>query len=309
MLDIIIPVYNSKNTLFRTLNSIAIQTFKEFKVYLINDCDNLDYQEEIDFFSKYFFINEIKLNKNSGPGIARQKGIDKSNSKYILFIDSDDYLYNEYSLYNLINEIEKGYDLIISDFIYERYNEITIKQYDFTWLHGKIYRRDFLEKEQIRFNDSRSNEDNGFNRLIILSTNNYTFLNQITYVYSENKDSITRKNDGLYKYTGLEGFVYNMNWAMNIMINKNKNLNEVALTSISVLVSMYYYYLELQNIYDSKNIFLWCKDTKRIYENLKYYISSKDIEYFMEDMATEYPNIDKVITFDEFLRKVDTYND
>ncbi len=309
MLDIIIPVYNSKKTLFRTLLSISIQTYNDIHVYLINDADDINYDDEINFFSKYFPIKELRLTSNSVPGVARQKGIDSSKSPYILFIDSDDYLYNSYALEYLVTEINKNYDLVISNFIYERDNEITVKQNDYTWLHGKIYRRSFLEQEQIRFNNTRSNEDNGFNRLIILSTTNHSCVNKITYVYSENESSITRKNNRLYKYTGLEGYSYNMNWAMNIMINKNKNLNGVAMTALSVLISMYYYYLELQDMYDCTKIFNWSADTKKIYDRLKNIITDNTYDYLLNARAALYPNVHKTISFDEFLAKVGNSND
>lgn len=54
MLDIIIPVYNSKKTLFRTLLSISIQTYNDIHVYLINDADDINYDDEIIFFQNTF---------------------------------------------------------------------------------------------------------------------------------------------------------------------------------------------------------------------------------------------------------------
>ena len=53
-LDIIIPVYNSKKTINGTLYSILYQNYKNIHVYLINDCDNNNYSDEVEFFSNFF---------------------------------------------------------------------------------------------------------------------------------------------------------------------------------------------------------------------------------------------------------------
>ena len=59
--SIIIPVYNSKNTINRTLYSILYQSYKYKHVYLINDCDNYDYSDEVRFFSNFFDIQEYRI--------------------------------------------------------------------------------------------------------------------------------------------------------------------------------------------------------------------------------------------------------
>ena len=86
-LDIIIPCYNAKNTLFKTLSSIAIQRdIEKVSVTLVNDCSKYDYQEEVDYFSRFFQIQEIKTLKNGGPGDARNLGIQSTHNPYIVFL-------------------------------------------------------------------------------------------------------------------------------------------------------------------------------------------------------------------------------
>ena len=83
-LDIIIPCYNAKKTLFYTLSSISVQkNVFGYNVYLVNDKSDYNYDEEVNYFSIFYNIKEIKLDKNMGPGIARREGILNSNSKYI----------------------------------------------------------------------------------------------------------------------------------------------------------------------------------------------------------------------------------
>ena len=203
--SIIIPAYNARNTIYKTLDSIKIQkNISSFVVVIVRDTGEV-YDDIVNEYKKFYNIRTIDMPENGGPGLARQYGIDNTDSEYIVFIDADDYFYDENSLFNLMDGI-KNADLGVGNFRYERDNEVTIKQKNFVWLHGKIYRRQFLLDNNIRFNDTRANEDNGFNRLILFHKPNIVFIDKLVYVYSENSNSITRKDNRLYKFTGLEWY-------------------------------------------------------------------------------------------------------
>lgn len=309
-LDIIIPAYNAKNTLRRLGYSIATQkNINNFKVYIVNDCSDYDYHEIIEFFKNFFWIKELKLEKNMGPGYARQYGIDHSYGKYITFIDADDFLYSPNSLYNLCKPLKYNYDLIISNFIYEHSNQNIIMKNDCTWLHGKVFKREFLQKNSIRFNNTRSNEDNGFNHLVRFHYPKTLFLDKITYVYYANPESTTRKNNAIYEFYGLEYYAYNLQWAINSAIEKNINSYDIVKTSLRVLISMYFYYLDFYNKYDVSKICFWSKDLKKIFDKYyKKYISDSMIKKEIESKNNEYIekniNIDFKISFYEFLNLV-----
>ena len=311
-LDIIIPCYNAKDTLFFTLSSINIQQGVEgFKVYLINDKSDYDYQDEVRFFSKNFYIEEIKLKENVGPGGARREGILRTNSKFIMFIDSDDVLYYSFAIRDLYNAI-KDNDLCISNFILERDGVKAVKKENAIWLHGKLYRREFLEKYNINFNNTRANEDNGFNRLILLLNPKIGILKKTTYVYRENSNSITRKNNRNYKIFGLEGFIYNMTWAIDEALKRNANTVSIPFLATTVLISMYYDYLYYINDKDANYIIKFSKGMLPYY--LKYpKIPEKYFNYYVKakekDLRNEHKKVKKVITFDEFLQKVVDIND
>lgn len=313
-IDIIIPAYNSKKTIKKTLHSIASQNIiDKFHVYLVNDCGSETYQEEINFFRNMFDIVELMLPFNGGPGVARQYGIDHSDSKYIVFIDSDDYFYSSDSLSTMYNKIcFEDSDLLISNFIYERDDEILIKKKNPVWLHGKMYNREFLQKNDIRFNDTRANEDNGFNRLVFLCGAKISILDKVTYVYSENSSSITRKDDREYRFSGLEGYSYNMAWAMNEAIKRDVDFKLVYNFSANVLVSMYFYYLDLYSQYDVSKIIEWSRPIKKIY--IKYCNDANaDIDNLIKKYKeVEYKNkdINYVISFEKFLSLIgDEFDD
>ncbi len=314
-LDIIIPAYNAHETIERTIKSIVNQkNAYGYNVYILNDCSDEDYSNIINIYNKIINIIEIKTKVNGGPGIARNIGLDNSNSTYVMFIDSDDYLYDNNSLRNLYDAISKdsSLDLVISNFLYERDGEKLIKKENPVWLHGKIYKRSFLDKYSIRFNNTRSNEDNGFNRLVFFMNPKYVLLDCVTYVYSENPNSITRKNNRSFKFDGLEGLAYNIVWAINEGIKRNANEFDIAIIALNTLVAMYFYYNEYYDDYDVSKICKWTKDIYNIYKQYVYLLPKGSEDTSIDVKNSEYnkdnKNIVLKVDFNSFLNIVNTEN-
>ena len=310
ILNIIIPAYNAIKTLDKTLMSLCLQRTKyKFDVLLVNDKSDYNYQEIINKYQKYIDIKELSLNENVGPGLARQKGIEKTKSKYIMFIDADDYLYSPYSLEKLLNCIEESNaDVVISNFIKERDNKRTIEEKSNVWLHGKIYKRDFIKVNNVSFNNTRKNEDTGFNRLLCLLGEKIRYLDTVTYVYQENCDSITRKDNRKYKFEGLEGLAKNMEWAYYEAKKRNVDNNMLKLHLLSTLTASYYYYNELYNQYDVSKIIKWYKN---IYEESKEFeITKIDIEDYLKiNKVILEENTEPIISYEEYLDKMEEYHD
>lgn len=111
-LDIIVPVYNTEAYLERCLNSILKQTYKDFNIVIIDDGSTDSSYDICEHYSQqYDNINAIHTN-NRGLSCARNLGIHISESKYVGFIDSDDWI-EELTLEKLINDA-KQYDADIS---------------------------------------------------------------------------------------------------------------------------------------------------------------------------------------------------
>jgi len=91
LVSVITPVYNSEKFIEKTIESVLNQTYEDFEYILINDKSS-DNSEQIirNYMEKDSRIKLINLEKNSGPAIARNRGIELSQGKYIAFIDSDD---------------------------------------------------------------------------------------------------------------------------------------------------------------------------------------------------------------------------
>lgn len=89
LVSVIIPTYNRGRLILDSVNSVLNQTHKNIELIVVDDCSTDDTKEIIESL-KDFRIKYIKLEKNSGACVARNKGIEKSTGEFIAFNDSDD---------------------------------------------------------------------------------------------------------------------------------------------------------------------------------------------------------------------------
>lgn len=297
-LEIIIPAFNSHDTIEDTLKSIYIQkNLPDYHITIVNDCGN-NYKELIVKYKDKLNIDEIKTPTNGGPGISRQYALDNTNSKYVIFVDSDDCFYDENSIFLLYNKINKTkVDIVISNFIYKKNNIVEIKERSTVWLHGKIYNREFINKNNIRFNNSRLNEDNGFNGLFFILNPVVIWINDITYVYNDNKNSLTRNDE--YTINGMESYSYNINWVVEEATKRKIDSNSIGLKLLEGLHTMYETYVNNYNNKEADKIIIW---SQIIYQKYQTYEKElKDIESNQEYFKTLK---NPIISFEEFKNKI-----
>ena len=89
-IDIILPNYNSSKFIIKTVESILRQTYKNWKLIIVDDFSNIETKQILNKISKKKNIKVFFLKKNRGAGFCRNFAIKKSNSPYLAFIDSDD---------------------------------------------------------------------------------------------------------------------------------------------------------------------------------------------------------------------------
>lgn len=120
MIDIIMPVYNTPiDDLKRCLSSIERQSFKNYKVYIIDDGSFDEVRNFLDEYAKDKENCIVKHVVNGGVSRARNIGIDSSSAEYLTFVDSDDTLED--------NFLEEAFSLIKDndlDLVIGGYNEI-----------------------------------------------------------------------------------------------------------------------------------------------------------------------------------------
>lgn len=202
MVDIIIPTFCARETLPKALDSLVAQTKKMFIVTIVQDCDGEDYSDIIEEYKRRgLSIRLIPLAENRGPGGARQAGMDSDKmSEYFIFMDADDMLMPR-AVELLSREITlHNADIASSDFIAERKATpgilMDVFEVPVTWCHGRIYRAKYLRDNNIRFLDGlRINEDAYFNLIAHNCTKNKIKVKEVTYLWRDNKNSLTRSDN------------------------------------------------------------------------------------------------------------------
>lgn len=176
-ISIIVPAYNAEKYIKKCLESLINQTKKEIEIIVIND-GSTDKTEKI---IKSFKDERIRYYKNTNHGIGytRNFGIEKSNSDYIMFVDSDDYLREDACelLYNKI--CDEFLDLVICDYFRVYDNEIVedrLISFKNTNLKetpkllsdinlspwNKIYKSSLIKDNNLKFNEELKYEDTPF---------------------------------------------------------------------------------------------------------------------------------------------------
>lgn len=280
MIDLIIPIYNANKTLEQTIMSIKLQTLlNKIKIYLIDDCSSENYEELLDKY-KDMDITYKKLDKNKGPAVARQKGIDISNSEYIMFIDADDLFYDADSVKTLYEEIIKGYDYV-SGYSYEEKRNIDISNE--SDLHGKIYRRSFIKNNNIIFNETRIHEDNYFNNLVLLCDPKIMRINNKIYIYVNNNESITNINNDK-EFDNLEILLFNIRELLNQAKKRHSNKDNIVFL---IFIKIKYFNRIFESFTEEqKNIFMnWLKKYNL---NIEKYMNNQNYEEVYEKLLKEY---------------------
>ena len=227
--SIIIPVYNTLKYLDRCLETVINQTYKNIEIVIINDGSTdgsfdkcLEYSKKD---SRIVLINQ----KNIGLSATRNKGIEVAKGKYIIFLDSDDYI--DYKTCEIFEEILKTNDypeVIIGNYEEKKeddqkrkfsllksdYNDLIISkevngvEYLKSTLRKKnitmaacfnIYSKEFLKINHLYFKNGLLHEDELWTPQVLLKTNRlitveYKFYNYIIRVNSITKQKNKKKN-------------------------------------------------------------------------------------------------------------------
>ncbi len=190
------------------INQILQQTYSDFEIIIVDDgsTDGITAQLCDEYAERYEFIR-IVHKKNGGLGSARNAGIDVARGDYICFYDVDDKIsptllgivsqyincdtevimfgYNSYDVFYGINTTANNTFGVYSN------NEIRNIYVDkllglefnngFVW--NKVYRRDFLNKYNIRFENQRIQQDEVFNLKVYRHLKNLTIIPDVLYHY------------------------------------------------------------------------------------------------------------------------------
>lgn len=212
--SVIIPVYNSENYLEECIQSLLNQILKECEFIFINDGST---DNSYNILKKYEALDKRVLilnQENQGVSVARNNGLTIARGNFIGFVDSDDTVENEYFKTLFEAGINNNVDVVIADWnssqqssnYYIKQDEILNEEYidkvlkplliksDFlNSVCNKLYKREIIEKFNIRFPEGVAlGEDGRFNIRFFTYANSTFYLKYSGYNYREVEGSATR---------------------------------------------------------------------------------------------------------------------
>lgn len=287
-ISIIICAYNREEYLKRCLNSVKNQTLKNIEIICADDGST---DNTLDVFRKYANKDhrfKFFTQKNSGPGVARNKAIKMATGEYIMFLDSDDWI--ELNTCEELYKKVKLNDLDILLFLMKNYSEETGEYYENSYYNltpipddfenkvfshedisniifsisisacQKIYKRSLVKK--VHFAEKLLFEDNPFFWGVMLQAKRMSLLKKHFYLRSRHTSSITSEYDNKY---------FDVIPISNKVISIFKELN---------LVNMYKY--QLTN-YKINYISQWYHMMEEKYKNTFWDLMHDDFQKLHED--------------------------
>ena len=215
MVSVIIPVYNVEKYLAECIDSVLLQSYKNFELLLIDDGSKDNSSAICDEYAKKDYRIKIFHKKNGGLSSARNYGINKAIGEYIIFLDSDDFWTTNDCLEKLIKiaddfgadivrgelkEVnEKGEDLLIKDISNKMDKQLRLlssAEFYKNIINGENFSVLFLFKKKIfdsglRFDEKRCFEEDVELNIRLFNNNlKCVYVPIIFYAYRKRQNSI-----------------------------------------------------------------------------------------------------------------------
>ncbi len=211
--SIIVPIYNVEQYLEECVNSILNQTYNNIEILLVDDCatdksgDIAKQFEEKDSRCKY-----IKREKNGGLSAARNTGIKNATGDFLCFIDSDDWISDDYVQSMLELAKKDNSEIVVCDYymvIEDRYedgnsliqiNNNSTKEEKIAYIRNhactKMFKKEFWLNQGLMFpEDIKRGEDMGVTIPLLTYANNISIINKNLYYYRQRVNSLSYKKE------------------------------------------------------------------------------------------------------------------
>ena len=226
--SVVLPIYNVEKYLGKCIDSVINQTLKDIEIICVNDCSTDNSENVIkEYMKKDSRIKLINHNENQGLGFARNTGFNNSNADYVSFIDSDDFVSNDYieHLYN--TAVKNNSDIVFTDNIYtvnenkgyikpyyhnrlekwkKEYKDICFEgisyfnvntpekentpEYPLVVAWNKLYKKEFLKDKKLLYSQVRIAEDVDMFYRILANTPKMYYNHNAKYYYLQRSTSL-----------------------------------------------------------------------------------------------------------------------
>lgn len=261
-LSILIPHYTEPTEVIKPLlDSIAIQRNVDMNDIEAVICDDgpdafLLSQE---FLDSYPFDIQYHREPKANVSVMRNKALDYCNGEYVMFCDSDDCFYHCLAFWFILKETTtpmqvpingvpttvNGFDALYSVFLEEGRNPQTGETYfidrkdGFQFTHGKVIKKDFMIKNDIRFGDDLViHEDNVLNGKIQACTQNIKWAPVPFYLWCWRDNSVCRR-DPLYIKKTYPDLIKSSDHLIGWLVAKSK-FDKARECIVSITLDSYY---------------------------------------------------------------------
>lgn len=210
LISIIVPVYNVEDYLHRCIDSILAQTFTSYDVILVDDGSTDNSGRICDEYAKKYENIHVLHQQYRGVSGARNTGLEwaltHSDSQWLAFIDSDDYVHPKYletlfqaatesnlpisicSYVRTSGEIPESPPICPSQ-VWDTEDFFISLNTNFILIWGKLYRKDLYAK--VRFPRGLIHEDEFTTHKVLFATEKVAYIDTPLYYYFRNPRSIT----------------------------------------------------------------------------------------------------------------------
>jgi Glycosyltransferases involved in cell wall biogenesis len=216
LFSVIIPVFNVDQYLRDCLDSVMSQIFNDFEVICINDGSTDESLSILEEYSKKDSRIVIVNQENKGLSGARNMGLKAAKGEYVFFLDSDDWItpdalqilansisgedvlcFNGQRYFEETDEYEKPDNLpdksYISGWIYYNESALLHRNFAFVCVVLRLYKRDFLLKNNLLFYEGIYHEDNLFTPIVCYYAGKLKVISDCLYIYRVRGNSIMTK--------------------------------------------------------------------------------------------------------------------
>lgn len=230
--SIIVPVYNAEKTISRCINSILMQSYKDFELLLLDDGSEDGSAQICDDFAKRDMRVQVFHKENSGVSDTRNQGIAMARGEYLQFVDSDDWITPDATEFFMRTMTERACDMVIADFYRVIGDRVAQKgdiekdgtmdrisyaasmmqkpaNFYYGVLWNKFYKKSIIEEQDIKM-DTTVNwcEDFMFNMEYIRHINTVYVLKLPLYYYVKTKDSLVSQGMSVKKTIQMKRTVF-----------------------------------------------------------------------------------------------------
>ncbi len=198
---VIVPVYGVEKYLRRCLDSLVKQSYEDYEVICVNDCSPDGSQKILEEYKQTYpeKIFVIENEENLGQGRSRMRALSQAKGAFVMFVDSDDYVAEDYIERFMSETVQGDYDVIFAGYTRDtagKFQEYDVADSPWTLLcqptvWARLYRKDFLLDNGIDFSDARAGEDIYFSTAVFCQNVKYKMIRYHGYFYYLNRQSTT----------------------------------------------------------------------------------------------------------------------